>query len=267
MKAHNVEPGGKLTGKVALVTGGSRGIGKAISERLAADGAFVVVNYVSNKEVAEKTVAGIEANGGQAAAVQTDIGSLEAIRKLYQMTDELLTSRLGATRIDILVNNAGVAPPETLAGMDETTYDRIMDVNLKAPFFLVQQVLNRMPDGGRVINISSLAARQVVAAIAIKAPVYATSKHGLTGLTRSLAVALGSRGITVNAVEPGFVMTELLATASEIPAQLVATANAMTALGRFGEPAEIADVVAFLTSHDARWVTGHCLAADGGLQL
>ena len=257
----------RLAGKVALVTGGSRGIGKAISERLAADGAFVVINYASNAEAAAQTIKGIEAKGGHAHAVQADIGSLDAIRALYKKTDELLQARFGATTIDILVNNAGVAPPETVQSMEEATYDRIMAVNLKAPYFLSQQVLSRMPDGGRIINISSLAGRQAVAAATLKNPVYSTSKHGLTGLTKNLAVALGARNITVNAVEPGFVMTELLANTAEIPPALVVLANAETAMGRFGQPDEIADVVAMLASHDARWITGQCIAADGGLQL
>ena len=257
----------KLASKVALVTGGSRGIGKSISERLAADGAVVVINYASNAEAAAQTVAGIEAKGGKAIAVQADVGSMDGIRYLYRRSDQLLTERNGSNRIDILVNNAGIAPPETIESMDEATYDHIMAVNLKAPYFLVQKILSRMPDGGRIINISSLAARAAVAANTLKNPVYSMSKHGLAGMTRNLAVALGARNITVNSVEPGFVMTELLANTAEIPQQLVDLANSMTALNRFGTPEEIADVVAFLASHDARWITGQNLAADGGLQL
>ena len=257
----------KLEGKVALITGGSRGIGKAISKKLAADGAFVVVNFAANNDAADVTVKEIIESGGRALALQADIGSVEAIRDLFQRLDNLLDSQLGSPRIDILVNNAGVAPPETVEGMDESLYDRIMDVNLKAPYFLAQQVLTRMPDGGRIINTSSLAARQVVAGAMLNNPVYSISKHGMTGLTRNLAVVLGKRAITVNAVEPGFVMTELLASTADIPPQLIANAKAMTALGRFGEPTDIADVVAFLASDDARWVTGQCIAVDGGLQL
>ncbi len=257
----------RLAGKVALVTGGSRGIGKSISEGLAANGAMVVINYASNAEAAALAVAGIEAAGGKAIAIQADIGTLEGILSLYQRCDQLLPASNGTTRIDILVNNAGIAPPETLESMDEASYDRIMGVNLKAPYFLSQQVLSRMPDGGRIISISSLAARAAVAANTLKNPVYSMSKHGLAGMTRNLAVALGSRNITVNSVEPGFVMTELLANTAEIPQQLVDLANSMTALNRFGTPEEIADVVTFLASHDARWITGQNLAADGGLQL
>ena len=256
-----------LSGKVALVTGGSRGIGKAISERLAVDDAFVVINYASNTEAAAQTVAGIEGIGGKAIAIQADIGSLDGVRSLYQRSDQLLMERNGSNRIDILINNAGVAPPETLESMDEATYDRIMGVNLKAPYFLSQQVLSRMPDGGRIVNISSLAGRAAVAANTLKNPVYSMSKHGLAGMTRNLAVALGARNITVNAVEPGFVMTELLAHTAEIPVQLIDLARSMTALGRFGQPAEIAAVVAFLASPDGGWITGQNLATDGGLQL
>jgi NAD(P)-dependent dehydrogenase (short-subunit alcohol dehydrogenase family) len=260
-------PNPALAGKVALVTGGSRGLGKGISDRLAAAGAFVVLNYASNAEAAKDAVAEIEAAGGRAAAVQADIGSHEQILRLYERTDAILTETLSSNRIDILVNNAGVAPPETVETMTEELYDRIMGVNLKAPYFLSQQVLSRMPDGGRIINISSLAARQVVAAGVLKNPVYSTSKHGLTGLTRNLAVALGPRNITVNSVEPGWVMTELLANTAEIPPALVEAAKATTALGRFGEPRDIADAVAFLASHEGRWVTGQAIAVDGGLQL
>lgn len=257
----------RLAGKVALVTGGSRGIGKAISAKLAAEGAFVVINFASNQDAADKAVAEIAARGGSAAACRADIGSLDGIRDLYQQTDALLQAKCGATTIDILVNNAGVAPPETVDSMDEATYDRIMGVNLKAPYFLSQQVLSRMPDGGRIINISSLAARAAVAANTLKNPVYSMSKHGLAGMTRNLAVALGARNITVNSVEPGFVMTELLAHTAEIPQALIDLAKSMTALGRFGTPEDVADVVAFLASHEARWISGQNIATDGGLQL
>lgn len=253
-----------LQGKVALVTGGGRGIGKAISHRLAADGAFVLVNYSVGKEPAEKTVAEIEAGGGRAAVVQGDVGLLASIRKLYLTTDELLTKRFGAPRIDIIVNNAAISFLHTVDTIGEAGYDRIFAVNVKGPFFMAQQVLSRMPDGGRIINISSINAHRELARIG---PIYSTSKHAVTGLTINLAAALGSRRITVNAVESGPVPTDMVREAAGVTPESSAAVSAMTALGRWGQPEEIADTVAFFASNDARWVTGQCLGVNGGFLL
>ncbi|AKN68674.1 short-chain dehydrogenase [Streptomyces sp. PBH53] len=245
---------GALTGKTALVTGASRGIGRGIAERLGRDGARVAVHYGSSEGAAKETVAAIEAAGGSAFAIGVELGTPGDAERLWAEFDR------HADGLDILVNNAGIgtsAPPEEIG---EEEYDRVFAVNAKAPFFLVRHGLGRLRDGGRIINISSGLARTAVMPDKVA---YAMTKAALDVFSRDLSKLLGPRGITVNSVAPGIIETdntaELLGTEDGR-----ARAAAISALGRVGTPADVADAVAFLASDAGRWVTGHWLDATGG---
>jgi NAD(P)-dependent dehydrogenase (short-subunit alcohol dehydrogenase family) len=245
--------GAGLSGKLALVTGASRGIGRAIALRLAADGAEVAVHYNAGAEAAGAVVAAIEAAGGRAFALQADLGAPDGV--------DTLVAGLAGRAIDILVNNAGISPKLTFGAASPADFDRVIGVNLRAPFFIVQGLLPQLRDGGRVINISSMGTRAVYPAMAV----YAPAKAGLEALTRILAVELGKRGITVNAVSPGATATDMNERASDpvIAAQIAQT----VALGRVGQPEDIADIVGLLASADGRWITGQVIDASGGQRL
>ena len=242
----------KLSGKIALVTGSSRGIGRAIAQRLSRDGAAVAINYISNANSAEETAVEIKAAGGDAIALQADVAKLEDILKLFHQTIE----HFG--RLDILVNNAGIRISKNVADIDEAEYDRLFSINVKGTFFACQQAARRLSDGGRIINISSAVTRMMLAGYSI----YAASKGAVDQITRVLAKELGVRDITVNAVAPGPVDTELFrdGKSDEQIQQMVQ----MAALGRIGKVQDIADAVAFLASDDARWITGQSIHVNGG---
>lgn len=242
----------KLSGKVALVTGSSRGIGRAIARRLSRDGAAVAVNYISNADGAEETAADIKAGGGDAIALQADVSKLEDLHRLFDQTIE----QYG--RLDILINNAGIRISKNVADIDEAEFDRLFTINVKGTFFACQQAARRFSDGGRIINISSAVTRMMLPAYSI----YAASKGAVDQITRVLAKELGERHITVNAVAPGPVDTELFRDGkSDEQIQQMAQ---MAALGRVGEVEDIADAVAFLASDDARWITGQSIHVNGG---
>lgn len=244
-----------MTGKVAVVTGASRGIGRAVAERFARDGARVVVNYARSGDQAEQVVAGIREWGGEAIAVQADMGRPEQIAQLFKQT----TERFG--RLDVLVNNAGAYDAHRLERSDEAHYAALFDVNVRGVLLASREAARRFGEtGGRIINISSGAARAAVPGGAV----YAASKAAVEALTRCHAAELGPRGITVNAVAPGFTESDMLDVA--LPAEARDGMIALTALGRLGRPEDIADVVAFLTSDDARWITGETIGASGGLR-
>ncbi|MCZ2527172.1 glucose 1-dehydrogenase [Streptomyces sp. NPDC059506] len=245
---------GVLEGRRALVTGGSRGIGRAVVERLARDGAHVVLSYRERRGDAEDVVAEVGSRGGRAVAVRADLSSVAAVRTLVTEAEETLGGGL-----DILVNNAGWAVSAPLDEVTEEDYDRIMAVNAKAPFFTMQYAARRMPSGGRIVNVSSLNTLLPAPGVSV----YAGSKGALEQFTAVAAKELGPRGITVNAVLPGAVDTELLREANTT--ENLAMVVSMTPLGRLGRPADIADVVGFLCGPDARWITGRCLRADGGV--
>lgn len=248
---------GALTGKTALVTGASRGIGRSIAERLAADGALVAVHYGHNEVAAKETVDAIEKAGGQAFAVRAELGVDGDVDTLFAGLEKGLAGR----PLDILVNNAAIILyTATVEQATVEEYERQFAVNVRAPLFITQRALPLLRDGGRIVNISS-----GVTWFAIPEIVYSMTKGALNVFTKSLAHTQGERGITVNTVSPGITETDMNGWLQDTEAaQRVAD---MVALGRHGQPADIADAVAFFASDDARWVTGQTLEVNGGLFL
>lgn len=256
-------PSCALEGRSALVTGASRGIGRAIAERLAADGAVVAVCYGRDEAAALETVARIGANGGTAFPVHAELGRHGDATRLWQEFDDRRAGYVADEGLDILVNNAAIARSVALEELSEEAFDDVFAVNVRAPFFIVKHALTRLRDGGRIINISSGAARLAWPEIMA----YAATKGALDTFTLNLAKQLGPRGITVNSVAPGVVDTDANAAWLRGNAQAWAYAASLAALGRVGRPADIAGVVAFLASEDARWVTGRVIDATGGAGL
>jgi len=241
-----------LTGKTAIVTGASRGIGRAIAIKLGTLGASVVVNYIQDKNAAASTASKIEAAGGKALAVQADIRQVAAIRSLFDRT----LATFGA--VDILVNNAGIRLFKAIIDVTEAEYDDIFDANVKSVFFACQLAAIHMADGGRIINLSSSVTRVLMADYGP----YAATKGAVDQITRVLAKELGHRGITVNAISPGPTDTELFRK-GKTREQIDGFAQA-TALGRIGTPADIADSVALLASAEGGWISGQNICANGG---
>ncbi|MGW0197872.1 SDR family NAD(P)-dependent oxidoreductase [Nonomuraea sp. NPDC003201] len=249
---------GVLAGKTALVTGGSRGIGRAVALRLAAEGALIAVHYGGNDVAAKETVARIEEAGGQAFAVRARFGEAGAVDELF----EGLTTGLAGRGLDVLVNNAGIGPAKPISQTTPEELDRVLAINVSAPFFVIQRALPLLNDGGRIINMGSTASR-----FAVTMQIgYTISKAALASMAPTLANELGRRGITVNTVAPGAVRTDMTAGYTSIP-EVVAGLESITALGRLGEPEDVADVVAFLAGPQGRWVTGQTIDASGGTYL
>nr|4OSP_A Chain A, Oxygenase-reductase [Streptomyces fradiae]4OSP_B Chain B, Oxygenase-reductase [Streptomyces fradiae]4OSP_C Chain C, Oxygenase-reductase [Streptomyces fradiae]4OSP_D Chain D, Oxygenase-reductase [Streptomyces fradiae] len=257
---HHHHRSGKLTGKTALVTGSSRGIGRATAIRLAREGALVAVHCSRNREAADETVATIEKEGGRAFSVLAELGVPGDVHELFLALERGLKERTDATTLDILVNNAGVMGGVAPEEVTPELFDRLVAVNAKAPFFIVQRALTLIPDGGRIINISSGLTRfanpQEVA--------YAMTKGAMDQLTLHFAKHLGSRNITVNSVGPG--ITNNGTPVFDNP-EAVAQMAGYSVFNRVGEVTDVADVVAFLAGDDARWITGSYLDASGGTLL
>ena len=245
----------RLAGKVALVTGGSRGIGAAIAQRLADEGATVAITYNKNENAANMVVKEIESAGGKALAIRADVG-------VPNDADQLIAEiKQSVGKIDILINNAAVFEGGSIENIDLQQYHRIFDVNVKGVIATTIAALKILSNGGRIINISSGAARVTMPVFSI----YSASKAALDTLTPIWAQDLGARKITVNSVAPGTTLTDMYNQAlSEDQKEAMI---ARTALGRVGQPEDIAAVVAFLASDDGRWVTGSVVSADGGINI
>ena len=242
-----------LTGKVAVVTGASRGIGRAIAERLGQDGATVIVNYNHSAVKAAEVVLTIESAGGKAIAIQADMSHLTDIRRFFQKVMNEFD------RFDILVNNAGVSLHKSLEETTEEEFDRHFALNTKGAFFSLQEAAREISSHGRIVNISTGGTINGGANFAA----YVGSKAALEGFSMCLAKELGHRGITVNSVLPGVTETDM--SLDTLPEKARHAMIAQTTLGRLGKPEDIADVVAFLVSDQARWITGRNIPVDGGL--
>ncbi|WP_298405981.1 3-oxoacyl-[acyl-carrier-protein] reductase [uncultured Chloroflexus sp.] len=245
-----------LSGRVAIVTGGSRGIGRATAERLAASGATVVVNYRGNAAAAAATVAAITAAGGKAITVQGDVSQPADVEHLVKTTLE----QFG--RIDILVNNAGITRDNLLLRMKESDFDEVIATNLRGAFLCTRAVLRPMTKQrfGRIINITS-----VIGLIGNAGQAnYAAAKAGIIGFTKSTAREMASRGITVNAIAPGFIETEMTDALNEETRKAIL---ATIPLGRFGQPAEVAGLICFLASDAGAYISGQTLTIDGGMVM
>lgn len=252
----------KLTGKLALVTGASRGIGRSIALRLAQEGAFVIVHYGQRRHEAEAVVQQIVQNGGNACAIGANLSTPDGIRELIAALDEAIREHGDGGGFDILVNNAGIGQILTFEEATEATFDEVMTINVKAPFFVTQQALPLLKDGGRIINISSLVTRAASPGVFT----YSMTKGAINTFTLLLAKQLGSRNITVNSILPGIINTEMNeGTLSDPDGQKYAAG--LSVFNRWGEPEDVADIAAFLTSPDSRWVTGQLIDASGGSHL
>ena len=245
-----------LTGKTALVTGGSRGIGRAIVLRLATQGADVAFSYKGNATAAAEVVAAVEGMGRRALSVQADARSQEGAEGLVKSVLEAFS------KIDILVNNAGITRDNLIMRMNPDEWTEVLETNLFGAFYTIKAVTRPMLKArrGRIVNITSVSGQAGQTGQAN----YSSAKAGLIGLTKATARELASRGITVNAVAPGFVLTELT---RDLPQNLQDEITARTPLGRFGTTEEIANAVAFLASDEAGYITGQVLAVDGGLVM
>jgi 3-oxoacyl-[acyl-carrier protein] reductase len=245
-----------LSGRVALVTGGSRGIGRAIALRLATQGADVAFSYKGNQGAADQTVAELEALGRRALAIQADAREQEGAESLVKAVIEAFG------KIDILVNNAGITRDDLIMRMKPEDWTDVLETNLFGAFYALKAVTRPMlkARSGRIINITSVSGQ----AGQMGQANYSSAKAGLIGLTKAAARELASRNITVNAVAPGFVLTELT---QGLPEPLKAELINRTPLGRFGTTEEVANAVAFLASDEAAYITGQVLAVDGGLVM
>jgi 3-oxoacyl-[acyl-carrier protein] reductase len=246
----------KLSGKVALVTGASKGIGASIAKHLAAEGASVVVNYASSKEGADQVVAEIADHGGKAIAVQANVAKKAEIERLYSETKKAFGS------LDILVNNAGIYEFSPLEDVTEDHFHRQFNLNVLGLLLVSQEGLKHFGDkGGSIINISSIASTLAPP----NTSVYSATKGAVDSVTRSLSKELGPRGIRVNAINPGMVETEGVHAAGIAESDMRKQVEVQTPLGRIGQPQDIAAAAIFLASADSSWLTGETLTIAGGL--
>jgi 3-oxoacyl-[acyl-carrier protein] reductase len=243
---------GKLEGKIALITGGSRGIGAAIAKRLAADGASVAITYAKDVRAASAVVKAIELGGGKAIAIQADAANVDAVK------DAVATAVATFGRLDVLVNNAGTAIPKPFEETTLEEMDRVIDINLRGVLVTTQAALKHMKDGGRVIMIGSAVGERAVAPGLVP---YAATKGAVKMFTQALSREVGSRGITVNNVQPGPIDTDL----NPASGDWAVPQKAATALDRYGLAEEIAAMVSFVAGPESSYITGANLTVDGGM--
>jgi 3-oxoacyl-[acyl-carrier protein] reductase len=245
-----------LTGKTALVTGASRGMGRASALALAAAGTQVLVHYGRGAKEADGVVAEIRKAGGRADAVAADLATADGPHKLAKLARDIVGDRL-----DILVSNAGISKAASFEDMIVKDFDELFAVNVRAPYFLVQQLLPILGNGSNIVFLSSLGARTAVGTLSA----YASTKGAISTLVKYFAVALGPRGVRVNAVAPGVIDTDMSNFTKTEEGRAVVMG--MQTLKRIGQPADVASVIAFLASDEARWITGETIAVDGGSKL
>ncbi|RIX50832.1 SDR family oxidoreductase [Paenibacillus nanensis] len=241
-----------LEGKVAIVTGASRGIGRQAAVQLAQAGAKVVINYTSNQQKAAEAVSEIERLGGEAAAIRADVSRVSEVEALFSET----LQRFG--RLDILINNAGVMECAAIADVSEEMFDRQFAVNVKGTYFACQQAMNHMASGGTIINFSTSVSGAMLPAYSV----YAATKGAVEQMTRQLAKEFGPKDIVINCIAPGQVSTELFLNGKS--EELINSYRRMNAFGRLGEPEDIANAIELLVSGKARWITGQTIRVNGG---
>lgn len=239
----------RFLGKTALVTGSSRGIGRAVAKQLAGEGASVVINYLKNKEAADETVGVIKKEGGKAIAIQADLSNVTEIETLFDKAEQAIG------KLDIVVANAGTAIIKPFVEFTEDDYNKVFNTNAKGVFFIVQEAAKRVKDYGRIIVTSTAGVKMLIPGNAL----YLASKGTISQLVRTVAQEIGNKNITVNAVLPGYTNTDLL------PDRDRKVAAAASPFKRIGEPKDIADAIAFLASSDAGWITGQEIGVGGGV--
>lgn len=248
----------ELTNKIAIVTGSSRGIGAAIALRLAGQGAHILVHYGKSREAAMNVQQKIQSDGGKADLLQADFSNMDEIRRFFEQVDEIL----GGRKLDILVNNAAIPNPSNNMDIDEEQFEKLMRVNVEAPFFITKRAMERMNDGGRIINISSKASKTPHP----QSGVYAMTKAALDTFTVQMASQLGPRKITVNAIAPGPILTDMNRK-QFVNEEIRKRVENWAAMKGIGNPNDVAGVAAFLVSPDARWITGQWIEVSGGLGI
>lgn len=247
--------------KIALITGGSRGLGKNMALHVAGKGIDVVITYNTQKEEADKVVAEIKKTGRKAAALQLNTGEVKGLDSFLSQFKNVLQQTFGTGRFDFLVNNAGVSGHYPIMDTTEEQFDRLLNIHFKGVFFLTQKLLPVLNDGGRIINISSGLARMTMPG----ASVYGSLKGAIEVMSRYMAKELGPRGIAVNTVAPGAIATDFSPSMKTDAVRNMVTS--VTALGRVGEPEDIGPIVAFLCTEEARWVNAQRIEASGGMSL
>lgn len=252
-----------MESKIAVITGGSRGLGKNMAIRLAQQGADVIITYYTKKEEAEAVVAEIEALGQKGAALQFDVGDIPALNDFVERLSQTLATKWGTTNFDFLINNAGFGATIPFIQATETDFDRFMNGHLKSVFFLIQKLLPLINDQGRIVNVSSNTTRVCVPGYSV----YATMKGAIETFTKYMAKELGPRGITVNVLAPGPVETDFNNALLRNNPQRKEFMASMAALGRVGQAEDIGGIVAFLCSADSHWITGQRIEASGGMSL
>jgi NAD(P)-dependent dehydrogenase (short-subunit alcohol dehydrogenase family) len=253
----------KISNKIALITGGSRGLGKDMALRLADYGSDVILTYNSKKEEAEKVVAEIESKGQRAAAIQFNVADIKSFDKFLEQVSKVLKDKWGKDKFDFLVNNAGIGATIPFVNVTEDDFDNFLNIHFKGVYFLTQKSLLMMNDNGRIINLSSGTARFVNPGYSV----YASMKGAIEVFTKYIAKEIGSRGITVNVVAPGAIETDFNNAAIRNNPQAKTRIASITALGRVGVAEDIGGVVAFLCTEDARWITGQRIEVSGGMNL